>query len=141
MERIAPIPELKAEARRLRAALAGEGVAISHSQALERVAQGHGWRDWNTAHAAAGNAPPPPVRPGDRVAGCYLGQDFRAEVRGVERLGENRFRVTLHFDEPVDVVVFDSFSNFRQRVVKVVDAWGESPDRTSDGQPHLRLAR
>jgi len=141
MGRIPPIDALKAEARRLRAALAAEGVEIAHSAALERVAQGHGYRDWNTAHAAAGNAPPPPVRPGERVTGAYLKQPFRAEVLGVVTLAENRFRVTLEFDEAVDVVVFDSFSNYRKRIVKVVDAWGESADRTSDGAPHLRIAR
>lgn len=141
MGRIPPIDEMKAEAKRLRAALAAEGVEIGHCAALERVAQGHGYRDWNTAHAVAGNAPPPPVRPGERVTGSYLKQPFRGEVLGVVTLGENRFRVTLDFDEAVDVVEFASFSNFRKRVVKVVDAWGESAERTSDGAPHLRIAR
>ena len=45
--------------------------------------------------------------------------------------------MTLHFDEPVDVVTFDSFSNFRTRVSKVVGPDGRSFDVTSDGVPHL----
>jgi len=141
MERIPPIEDLKDEARRLRRALAAEGVEIGHSAALERVARAHGHRDWNTAHAVASKVPPYPVRPGERVTGAYLGRPFRAEVLGLTVLGENRFRVTLDFDEAVDVVAFDSFSNLRKRVVKVIDARGESPDRTSDGRPHLRIAR
>ena len=141
MGHVPPIADMKAEAKRLRSALAGEGVTIGHSAALERVAKGHGFRDWNAASAAAGNTPPSPAALGQTVIGEYLGQRFQAEVLGISRLGENRFRLTLEFEDAVDVVSFDSFSNFRKRVVKVVDARGESPDRTSDGRPHLVLAR
>ena len=141
MEPSPPIEDMKAEARRLRKALAAEGVEIGHSAALDRVARAHGHRDWNTAHAVAAKVPTLPVRVGARVSGAYLGQPFRAEVLGLTVLGRNRFRITLDFDEAVDVVVFDSFSNLRKRVVKVIDARGESPDRTSDGRPHLRIAR
>ncbi len=47
--------------------------------------------------------------------------------------------MTLDLAEPVDVVTFDSFSNFRSRVRKAVDAYGRSFDKTSDGEPHLVL--
>ena len=46
-----PPADLKAMARRLRAALAVRGVDISHSEALELVARQLGARDWNTAAA------------------------------------------------------------------------------------------
>jgi len=134
-----PITQLKAQAKALRAALAAEGRPLSHAEALEQVARSHGFRDWNTIHAAAGNAPRPPVQVGQVVEGRYLNQPFLAEVLGLEQLSAGRYRLTLDLDKAVDVVTFDSFSNFRKRVVKVVDAAGQSPDRTSDGAPHLVL--
>ena len=48
-------------------------------------------------------------------------------------------RMTLNFDEPVDVVTFDSFSAFRQRVNCTVDETGRTAAKTSDGRPHLEL--
>ena len=132
----------KAQARTLRAALAAEGREVGHSQALELVAKSHGFRDWNTLHAAIGNGPVPPVVLGQVVEGRYLKQRFLGEVTGIRQLSEGRYsegryEVTLHFDEPVDVVTFDSFSNFRTRVSKVVGPDGRSFDVTSDGVPHL----
>ena len=132
----------KAQARTLRAALAAEGREVGHSQALELVAKSHGFRDLNMLHAAIGNGPVPPVGMGQVVEGRYLKQRFLGEVTGIRQLSEGRYsegryEVTLHFDEPVDVVTFDSFSNFRTRVSKVVGPDGRSFDVTSDGVPHL----
>ena len=129
----------KAQAKALRVALEAEGREISHGQALDLVAKSHGYRDWNTLHAAIGNGPVPPVVMGQVVEGGYLKQRFLGEVIGVKQLSEGRYEVTLHFDEPVDVVTFDSFSNFRTRVTKVVGTDGRSFDVTSDGVPHLVL--
>ncbi|MEN8685342.1 glyoxalase superfamily protein, partial [Marivita sp.] len=44
-------------------------------------------------------------------------------------------------DEPVDVVHFDSFSNFRKRVQCVVGPSGTTKEKTSNGQPHVVLGR
>ena len=52
----------------------------------------------------------------------------------------DRFRITLHFDEPVDVVTFDSFSAYRQRVTGTIDSTGRTAEKTSDGRPHMELA-
>ncbi len=129
----------KAQAKALRASLQAEGREIGHSQALELVAKSHGFKDWNTLHAAIGNAPRPPVMVGQVVEGHYLKQPFLAEVVGLTALSDGRWQVVLEFDAPVDVVTFDSFSNFRSRVTKVVGADGVSGDKTSDGVPHLVL--
>ena len=43
------------------------------------------------------------------------------------------------FDEPVDVVEFESFTGFRQRVTAMVGGDGVSWAKTSDGAPHLIL--
>ena len=76
------------------------------------------------------------------MSGTYLKQRFTGRVLATAILpGESHYRITIHFDEPVDVVTFDSFSAFRQRVTATVDAYGISPDRTSDGEPHMRLDR
>lgn len=130
----------KAQARALRAALAAEGREIAHAEALELVARAHGCRDWNTFHALAGNRPQCPVVLGQIVEGRYLKQPFLAEVIGVRELSEGRYEVELDLDQPVDVVTFDSFSNFRKRIRKVIGASGRSFDQTSDGEPHLRLS-
>ena len=140
-----PLPSLdvlKDQAKRLRTRFSGEGQDISHSRALELVAAQYGFRDWNTLHAAVGNRPPfNPWMLGSRVRGHYLGQPFDAQVLGVQALTSQpgRYRMVLHFDEPVDVVTFDSFSAFRQRVHCTVDETGRTTERTSDGRPHLEL--
>jgi hypothetical protein len=51
------------------------------------------------------------------------------------------FEVTLEFDEPVDVVEFESFSNFRQRITMTISSAGVSFAKTSDGVPHLVVER
>lgn len=138
-----PLPSIEAlkdQAKRLRAKLEADGEPIGHSKSLELLAHQYGYKDWNTLHAAVGNRPPPaPVTLGARVRGYYLGQAFEGEVIGVQTLTPGRYRVTLDFDEPVDVVTFDSFSAFRRRVSCVVDRTGRTAEKTSDGRPHLQL--
>ena len=43
--------DYKTHARRLREALAADGIAVSHGKALELVARQNGARDWNTLSA------------------------------------------------------------------------------------------
>lgn len=131
---------LKAQAKRLRAGLAEDGDFISHSESLELVARQYGYRNWNTLYAAIGNRPPrsaPQV--GAHVTGHYLGQPFTGEIIGVDVLPAGRYRVTIDFDEPVDVVTFESFSAFRKRVTAIVDEDGVSPARTSNGRPQMEF--
>lgn len=137
-----PVRTLKDHAKRLRSRLERDGCALSHSKALELVAEQYGYRDWNTLHAAAsaslGEAP---VSLGRRVSGRYLGQPFIGEVIGLQTLsGGKRHRVTIAFDEPVDVVTFDSFSAFKKRAVANIDASGRTVEKTSNGVPHLELS-
>ena len=127
---------LKQQAKRLRQNLKNSGVTVGHSKSLELVAQQYGARDWNTLQALAGNRLH--LRIGDRVEGRYLGQAFSGEVRGLSLQGDGQTRrITLHFDRPVDVVTFESFSSFRQRVSGDIDWGGRSPRKTSDGEPQL----
>ncbi|MFD3190735.1 glyoxalase superfamily protein [Sedimentitalea sp. HM32M-2] len=134
------LADLKAQAKSLRAALAGSGHTVSHSQSLELLARQLGHRDWNTLHASTGNAPSAPLYLGQRVNGTYLGQRFRAEIIGLrEMAGGARLQVTLRFDAPVDVIRFDSMSNFRSQITAVIDRSGRTAEKTSDGQPHLVL--
>lgn len=138
---MASSPEvLKSEARAMRDANAVTGKTMTQAQALEAVARKHGYRDWNTASAVAQDVGQAPVTVGQHVTGTYLKQKFSARVLGTSILSAGRYyRVTLHFDTPVDVVTFDSFSALRRRVTTRVDAQGVSPERTSDGEPHVRL--
>lgn len=133
---------LKDQAKRLRTRLQVDGQTISHSKSLELVAAQMGFRDWNTLHARLGNRPPfNPYLLGSRVRGYYLGQAFEAEVLGVQSLGGSpvRYRLTLHLDQPVDVVTFESFSAFRQRVHCNVDGTGRTTEKTSNGRPQVEL--
>ncbi len=132
--------ELKVQAKRLRAALAAAGEEVSHGRSLELVAQQHGFRDWNTLHAALGNGPAlVKFGLGDRVSGSYLKQPFQGEIIAIATLGKGRRQVTIQFDQPVDVVEFDSFSAFRQRVTAVIDDQGRAFSTTSDRVPHLTV--
>ncbi len=131
--------EAKEQAKRLRAQLADQGSVISHSNALELVAHQNGYQDWNTFHAAIGNRPPDGWTPGKRVQGSYLSQPFNGTIVAVEMLHLGWFRLVLDLDEAVNVVTFDSFSNFRKRIRGVVGPSGTSRERTSNGVPHFRL--
>lgn len=134
--------QAKARAREIRAELALAGTPISHSEALERVAHELGYRDWNTASARLSNEPEVPLQVGDQVAGSYLKKPFTGRVLSVrEMAGGTAFEITLDFDEPVDVVEFDSFSAFRKRINATVSSGGVSFSKTSDGVPHLVVER
>ena len=134
--------QAKARAREIRAELSKAGTPITHSEALERVAAELGYRDWNTASARLSNEPEVPLQVGDEVAGRYLKMPFEGRVLAVRELaGGTAFEVTLEFDEPVDVVEFDSFSNFRHRITAAVSSGGVSFAKTADGVPHLMLER
>lgn len=132
---------LKAQARELRQNRATNGEPISHSQSLEELAHMRGYRDWNTLHAAIGNAPPAPdYQLGMRVTGRYLKQPFQGQVIGLRSVSDGaRFALTIRFDEPVDVITFDSMSNYRRQVQITVDRYGMTAERTCDGIPHLQL--
>ncbi len=131
--------QAKEHAKRLRTQLADQGTAIGHANALELVAHQNGFRDWNSFHAAIGNRPPDGWSLGGRVQGTYLSQPFEATVTAVEMLRPGWFRLTLDLDEAVDVVTFDSFSNYRKRVQCIVGPAGTSLEKTSNGEPHVKL--
>nr|WP_323782886.1 glyoxalase superfamily protein [Amylibacter sp.] len=131
--------QAKEQAKRLRAKRAAEGVQIGHAKALEVVAQEYGFRDWNTFHAAIANRPPEGWSLGGRVQGRYLSQPFQATIIALKMLRPGWYQLTLDLDEAVDVVTFDSFSNFRKRVHGVVGPAGTTQEKTSDGTPHLSI--
>jgi len=136
------IDELKAQARRLRQAMAERGDDMSHSTVLELIAKQHGLRDWNTLSALAAkpnDGPDAPFDVGSAVRGRYLNKPFTGKVLAMSAKSGGLYKITIHFDEPVDVVEFESFSAFRQRINAQVDADGISPRRTSNGVPHLVL--
>lgn len=133
------IAQAKQEAKRLRTMLADQGTAISHAQALERVAQQYGFRDWNVFHAEMRDNRPDGWTVGGRVRGRYLSQPFAATVLAAEPLRPGWFRLVLDLDEAVDVVRFDSFSNMRKRIRVELGPDGHSQERTSDGIPHVVL--
>jgi len=138
-----PVDELKAQAKRLRQAMTERGSEITHAAALELIARQYGARDWNTLSALAAkpnDKPASPIFVGAHVRGRYLNQPFTGKVLALSAVaGSEFYRVTIHFDEPVDVVTFESFSAFRQRVHAQIDENGISPRRTSNGVPHLVL--
>ncbi|MEP1202043.1 glyoxalase superfamily protein [Tateyamaria sp.] len=137
-----PLPSraaLKAQAKRLRAALNDAGTPCTHAQALESIAHQWGARDWNTLSARAKDAPQPGYHPGQKISGRYLGQPFAGQIKAASRVGSARHRLTLRFDAPVDVVRSTLFSSWRQQVNCVVDATGRSLRKTSDGVPHVVL--
>lgn len=139
-----PLPtlsSLKEEAKSLRADLAASGKVLSHSDALEQIAQRYGYKNWNILRARASrNEGGPPCTEQARVSGTYLSQSFEGTVLEVKPASlQGRYHVTIHFDEPVDVVTFDSFSSYRQRVTCILDQEGISPNKTTEGQPHMML--
>ena len=128
---------MKTQAKNLRKALATSGTEVSHSQALELIAQSHGARDWNTAHATADSAPV--WQFGGPVKGRYLGKAFTGRVIAASERGPNHHALTITFDAPVDVSQSALMEVPRKRINATVNASGRSISRTSDGQPHLVL--
>ena len=131
--------QAKARARQIKAE---HGPSTSLSAALEHVAREMGFRDWNTASARLSNLPEAAWQVGERVSGHYLKRPFVGRIHAVRELQDGAgYEVTLHFDEPVDVVDWESFSAYRQRVTAFVSPEGISWAKTSDGVPHLTVAR
>ena len=130
--------QAKARARQLKAESA---VPISLAAALERVAKDMGFRDWNTASARLSNTAAASWQIGERVSGQYLKREFSGRIHGVREMqAGSGYEVSIHFDEPVDVVEWDSFTSHRQRVTAKVSPEGVSWAKTSDGVPHLIVA-
>ncbi len=133
------ISTAKRQAKLLRSKLAADGTDISHSKSLELVARQHGFRDWNTLFAHLGNRPAPAWQIGDRVCGLYLSQRFEAEIIAVKKISDGWFRLTFQFDQPVDVITFESMSNYRSRTTQVIGPDGTTREKTSNGRPHMIL--
>lgn len=135
------VDDLKAQAKRLRSQLAILNTPVSHSQSLELLAQQMGLHDWNTlqARASAISNHRPPWAVGDFVRGRYLDQPCAGRILSLSAVAGGRYRMTLQLDEAVDVVTFDSFSSWRQRINATVGSNGRSVGRRSDGMPHLVL--
>lgn len=134
---------LKDQAKRLRDTLGRQGTTINHSKALELIAAQHGFRDWNTLMGVIGNRPAArSYNIGDQVIGHYLGQMFTGTIIAVQALtnAHGRYRVTFDFDEPVDVITFESWSAFRKRVTCTLDEEGRTVEKTSNGRPHMVLS-
>lgn len=138
---IPTISALKQQAAALREELRLSSTHIAHSRSLELLSHKYGFKDWNCLSAAAKSAPLKcPVTVGDYVSGFYLGQPFNAHVKSVKGTAyPDRFQVSFHFTEPVDVVTFESFSSFRQRVSCTLNHEGVTYEKISNGTPHLRL--
>lgn len=130
------VPEAKLKAKALRDALVGQGMRISHAQALELVAQQDGARDWNTLQARLSHAKPRTLHLGDEVRGKYLEQPFVGRIVDLSRVGSD-LDLSIQLDVPVDTVRFESFSNMRRRIRGIIGPDGQSVQRTSDGSPVL----
>jgi hypothetical protein len=131
---------LKSEAKALRDDRAGQGQSMTHSAALEEVAQKHGFRDWNTAKAKLPDRMVAPFQVGHRVKGLYLEQAFAGQIIGVQMSGNMQsFTVTILFDEPVNVTPTFMFAVQRHRVTATVDEHGFSITQRGNGQPQMRI--
>ncbi len=130
---------LKEQAKRLRATLAETGTSLPHAAALETVAKQWGFRDWNTLSATTQSQSAPVWQVGQKVSGRYLGHRFTAKIKTVSQWGDSHTRLTLVFDQPVDVIASDRFTGLRRQVSATVNAQGRTLEKTSDGQPHLIL--
>lgn len=137
-----PLPTLfqvKRMARQLRDDAAASGTRLSRMQALEQIAARFGARDWNTLSARIAEHGPPDWTIGQRVSGRYLSQVFTGTVLKADPTSPGWTRLVLDFDQAVDVVRSEGFSNFRKRVHATVGRKGHTREATSDGVPHLRL--
>jgi hypothetical protein len=142
----------KASAKRLRTALAEDGIAVSHARALELVARQNGVRDWNTLAAQPAGAGRPvsptpvvsaaPFGVGETVEGTFNGRDAHGRVIGLEEtIKPDLWRVTVAFDPPVNAATSQLFSAERRRVQMVVGADGRSRRLTGTETGVMALKR
>jgi hypothetical protein len=149
MDHAAHNDQLKTQAKRLRAALLANGFEVGHSASLELIAKTHGHRNWNTASAVVGgvekglDTAPSPARwaIGAHVSGTYLGNPFTGTLVSAARKGNAHFDLAIQFNAPVNVSKSALFDAFRHRIRATVGEDGRSVSATSDGVPHLVLAR
>ena len=113
------IEDIKKQAARLKEHFASQNTPISHSNALEALAKQHGYKDWNVLSAKLKHGKNTPNWPtlDDKISGTYLGHPFTGTVlkTNVSNLPHVR-RYKIHFDDPIDVVTSELFSNYRQRI-------------------------
>ncbi|MEQ8298758.1 MAG: glyoxalase superfamily protein [Nitratireductor sp.] len=143
--------DYKIHAKRLREALAADGIAVSHGKALELVARQNGARDWNTLAAAASAPAAPgdarslagaPFAVGDRVEGDFNGKPAQGRVFGLsETIKPGLWRATIAFDPPVDVVTSELFSSERRRITMIVGEDGRSRRLTGTETGVMALRR
>ena len=135
------IDQLKEQAKSLRNIKAKDGVSLGHSQCLELVAKGHGFKDSNCLSAAASNeSGAKPYFTGQHFSGHYLSTPFAGELVLVKGSDDPSLTIVrVKFDQPIDVVKFDSFSNFRRQVTCSLTKEGVTREKTSNGVPHMVL--
>ncbi|MBB3995374.1 hypothetical protein GGR95_003029 [Sulfitobacter undariae] len=139
MTQIPSREDLKAQAKRLRMEMSAKGTDMTHAAALETLAHQWGMRDWNTL-AAKADQQTVQWHPGQRVSGRYLGHKFMGMIKAASLATSGHWSLTVRFDDPVDVVTSELFSSLRRQVNTTVTPQGISPQKTSDGQPHMVLA-
>lgn len=137
--------DFKTHAKRLRDALATDGVPISHARALEIVARQNGARDWNTLSARTVDqlapAPAVPFQVGQSVAGTFNGTPAKGRVIGLEEtIKPELWRVTVAFNPPVNASTSELFKAERRRVTMVVGADGKSRRLTGTETGVMALA-
>lgn len=133
------LEQAKSLAKTLRRHLAETGEAIAHGEALERVAKTHGFKDWNTFHAALRDRLPEEWTPGRKVSGTYLSRPFTATIKRAAPTRPGWVRLTLDLDVAVDVVTSERFSNLRKRISCTIGPKRTTKECTSDGAPHMIL--
>lgn len=130
---------LKAQAKRLRSDLTAQGKPTTHAQALEAIAHQWGARDWNTLHAQAPDTLQRSFTPGERISGLYLGHAFQGTVKAAQMASAGFWRLTVVFDDAVDVVESQHFTGLRKQVSATIGPQGHTAQKTSNGQPHMVL--
>ncbi|MCS6762560.1 MAG: glyoxalase superfamily protein [Candidatus Devosia symbiotica] len=115
---------------------------MTHSAALKQVACTHGYRDWNTAHVTLPDHVAIPFQVSSRVTSSYLEQPFTGVLIGVQMLGDGgHSKITVTFDEPVNVTPDFIFAALRHRVVATIDSHGVTSALRGNGQPQMVVRR
>ena len=111
--------DLKRQAARLKEYFAAKNISLNHSAILEALAKQHGYKDWNVLSAKLKHGKNTPDWPtlDNKISGTYLGHPFSGTVLRINITNMPHIRrYKIHFDEPIDVVKSELFSNYRQRI-------------------------
>lgn len=124
------VDQAKSMSRRLRSALAGREIDVSHSEALELVAQQLGYKNWNTAAAKLGSEVGEPLQRAG-ISKAHPKVVATAPLEG-SKIAKGDILLSVTFDQPVAPGSYSFCKTSDSTFPEVIG----TPELSSDGRTY-----